>query len=134
MRADHFCCRYCGCEVVPTSLLFLINSLYPHLFLLNANYADYKTHSAVWTRGAEADHVVPLARGGSATDPANLVTCCVHHNYAKRDRQLDEIGWSLNPAIDTGWDGLVPLYRQVWESLNRPNAKHHANWLAGLEG
>jgi 5-methylcytosine-specific restriction endonuclease McrA len=36
-----------------------------------------------------ADHVVPLARGGS-NDPRNLVCCCLPCNSSKRDQLLSE--------------------------------------------
>ena len=39
------------------------------------------------------DHVIPLARGGKHI-PDNIVPACESCNYRKRDRLIDELGWT----------------------------------------
>jgi HNH endonuclease len=35
----------------------------------------------------DADHIVPLARGGAEYDPANCRAACAHHNRSRGARQ-----------------------------------------------
>lgn len=42
----------------------------------------------------ECDHVVPVAKGGSSGE-SNFVTACRPCNRTKRDKSLEQLGWSL---------------------------------------
>jgi len=80
---------------------------------------------------AEADHLVAGSVGGAWTDPDNHVTACVCCNTRKGDASIEEIGWKLIEPTP-GWDGLVPLYRRVWERAGRPRPAFHLRWLRAL--
>lgn len=40
------------------------------------------------------DHIVPIVRGGAHTK-SNVVAACVKCNLSKRDRTIEELGWTL---------------------------------------
>lgn len=44
------------------------------------------------------DHIVPIARGGSARDPVNWQLACLAHNQAKGDRDPYATAWQSDPC------------------------------------
>ena len=54
-----------------------------------------------------ADHIQPVALGGS-NDDSNLVTTSGVHNAMKAQYTLEELGWKLHAPGDLkDWDGLI---------------------------
>ena len=72
-------------------------------------------HVAYWELYPSADHVVPLARGGS-DDDTNLVCTSMLSNGAKANWTLEELGWRLLPGGNTQqWDGLTKWFLDYTE-------------------
>ena len=74
--------------------------------------------------GTTIDHVVARSRGGRhAWD--NVALMCWHHNRAKADRSLAEMGWTLKgtPRAPSG----------RWLVLVAARAKPRTEWLPYLE-
>jgi 5-methylcytosine-specific restriction endonuclease McrA len=122
-------CRYCGQRLIPVCLMSIVSLLYPEELPYVSTYKQGLIHRAYWELGAEADHLLPGSRGGSWTDPANHVTACVLCNTQKSDWTLEELGWDLRTTRDLAWDGLVSLYRPLWEAAERPGAGNQQGWL-----
>jgi 5-methylcytosine-specific restriction endonuclease McrA len=131
-QRDGLQCRYCGGQVMPVALMSLLACIYPQQLPFVDTYKA--VHPAFWTRGAEADHLVPGARGGNWLDPENHVTACARCNTAKSDLTLDEIGWTLLPRARSRWDGLTRFYEPLWVRAGRPRARYHQEWLRALAG
>ena len=107
----------------------ILSLLFPEDLPYVSTYKHGQIHRAYWEIGAEADHLFPGSRGGSWNDPTNHVTACVLCNTRKSDWTLEELGWHLRVELDSDWDGLVPLYRPLWEASGRPAAGNQAGWL-----
>lgn len=134
-RRDRFQCRYCGIRVIPLGVLSALASVYPAQLPYNANYKAGETHRMFWTNVPEVDHVEAGGRGGDWRDPANQVTACVVCNTLKSDHSLSAlVDWQLRDPADVRWDGLLSLYRPLWERAGKPAAKWHETWLRAFEG
>jgi hypothetical protein len=48
------------------------------------------------------------------------------------DFTLEQLGWTPQPIVDDGWDGLVSLYRPLWECANRTKPAFHLVWMNAL--
>jgi 5-methylcytosine-specific restriction endonuclease McrA len=129
-RRDHFHCRYCGGRVIPVALMSLLSHLYPDELPYVPTYKD--VHPMYWTRGAEADHIEPGSKGGDWEVPGNHATACVRCNTAKSDHRLEEIGWKIEEAPASDWDGLTSWYRPLWERTGEPNPRYHLGWIRAL--
>jgi hypothetical protein len=126
---DHFRCRYCGTEVLPKSVAFLMSSIYPVELPFHAHYKRGEIHPLYWTRVAELDHLVPGSRSQEWLNPANHVTACVACNTIKGDRTPSELGWEVLPRATSDWDGMVGLYGKIWVEADRPGGMPHSEWL-----
>lgn len=72
-KRDRFCCRYCGCRVIPTQIMRLVAEVFPDDFPYHPNWKGGQTHPAIPSRSATLDHVVAWTLGGR-NDPENLVS------------------------------------------------------------
>jgi hypothetical protein len=70
LRRNHFTCRYCGGQVVPTPVLRAVSLVWPDDIPWNRNWRADSTHPIHVTRSASIDHVSPHAHGGRG-DMAN---------------------------------------------------------------
>jgi len=131
-RRDRFHCRYCGGKVLPVAFMSLVSLLYPNAVPYVSTYRRGAIHPAYWTRGAEADHIEPGSVGGEWLDPDNHATACARCNTKKSRYTLDELDWTLLPAPNTTWDGLLSLYGPVWLAAGSPNERYHRQWIAAL--
>jgi 5-methylcytosine-specific restriction endonuclease McrA len=129
-RRDQFHCRYCGGRLVPVPLMSVLSYLFPEQ--LPYNYRFKNVHPMYWTRGAEADHIEPVSRGGDSEAAENHATACVRCNTAKSNSRLEEIGWHLLDPPSSDWKGLTDRYRELWEQAGRPNPRYHRPWLEAL--
>jgi hypothetical protein len=117
---------------MPSPLLMLVSSLYPKEFPFHPNWRRGEIHPAFWTRGAESDHLVPVAAGGDPDALDNRVTACAVCNTRKADHLLEELDWVLKDAVALDWDGLIGFYRPMWERVGRPSGLHSL-WIPALE-
>lgn len=129
LRDDNFLCRYCGGELIPTSIMELLGSVYPGLFPYHPNWKGGQTHPAIPARSPVVDHVVPGSREGSWLDRENLVTACWPCNVRKADFTLEQLGWELRPRGETAWEGLTDLYWPLWRAAGRPRPNVHLEWM-----
>ncbi len=133
---DRAQCRYCGQRLIPTAILVALHSKYPSEVPYNTRFRRGSIHSAFWLLGTEADHVHAGSRGGRWDSFDNLATACVVCNTAKGDADLEDLdGWTLRDPADQEWDGLIPLYRPLWQQVGRPTSDGggHKSWLPALE-
>lgn len=79
-------------------------------------------------RSATLDHVNPIAGGGDALSPDNLVTACWGCNRRKGDLRLEEIGWSLTAPTDPAWLGLADLFNPLWIVAGQPILGEDETW------
>lgn len=128
-RRDRYECRYCGQRLIPASIMELVATIYPEAFPFHPNWKGGQTHPAFIACSPIVDHVVPGSLGG---DWRNLVTSCWPCNSRKADFTLEQLGWSLRPVPEIGWDGLVGLYRELWRVAGQPKLRFHADWMAAL--
>jgi 5-methylcytosine-specific restriction endonuclease McrA len=128
-RRDRFCCRYCGCRVIPTQVMRLVASLFPDDFPYHTNWKGGETHPAFTSRSATLDHIFPWARGGT-NDVGNLACACWVCNQVKGELTLDQIGWELRPIDEhETWDGLTGNYPKLWELAHKPSVGDHVLWM-----
>jgi 5-methylcytosine-specific restriction endonuclease McrA len=129
-RRDGWLCRYCGGRTIFEPMMALIGDVFPDDFPYHPNWKSGRTHPAVAARSAVIDHVDPGSRGGSWTDPENLVTACWPCNARKGDLTLDQLGWTLLPIPrDTGWDGLTTNFVAMWEKVGKPGPTSRGSWI-----
>jgi 5-methylcytosine-specific restriction endonuclease McrA len=133
-RRDRFQCRYCGGRVIPVAVMSVLSHVYPEELPYDFRFKRGSVHPMYWTRGAEADHIEPISRGGDGHALENHATACVRCNTAKSDNRLEDIGWRLLKPTRTTWDGLTGSYHDLWERAGRPNARYHRPWLKALTG
>jgi 5-methylcytosine-specific restriction endonuclease McrA len=132
-RRDHFTCRYCGAELIPTPIMQLVAELYPDQFPYHPNWKGGETHPAILSRSPVVDHVVPGSAGGDWTDEANLVTACWPCNGRKADFTLEQLGWVLlDVDTDSKWNGLTSRYQDLWRAAGQPKPAYHKGWIAAL--
>lgn len=130
---DHFQCVYCTARVMPLGLLSTLAGVYPEQIPYHVNYKSGSTHPMFWTRTSEADHKDAGSRGGDWSDINNHVTACVLCNTRKGDRSLEEMNWQVRPAESSSdWNGLVDLYRPLWEAAGKPTG-YRREWLIALD-
>lgn len=128
-KRDRFCCRYCGCRVIPTQVMRLVSDIFPDEFPYHPNWKGGQSHPAIASRSASLDHVLPWSLGGTNNEE-NLVCACWICNRVKGDLTLQQLGWDLRPIpVDSGWDGLTSYYRALWEFAGSPTAGGHPLWL-----
>lgn len=133
-RRDSWTCRYCGGETVALPVLRVLSSLYPDAFPYHPNWKAGQVHPAYLLISTSLDHVMPGGRGGSWSDPANLVTSCWPCNTGKADFTMDELGWTLlsEDEVRSDWTGLTSQYRDLWHAAGEPDAEYHRQRLALL--
>ena len=110
-----------------------LSAKYSHELPYVHTYKGGKIHRAYWLIGAEADHILPVSRGGNGTDLANHATACVLCNTRKAERTLKELDWTLTPTGERSWDGCVPMYRDLWQHVGQPKPDHHEKWIHAFE-
>lgn len=103
---DGFIDRYSGRRLVFPGTLRLLSILLPREFPYQSNWKTDECHFAFWDLFPTIDHVVPVTRGGPDSDE-NWVTTSMLLNQAKANFTLEELGWTLHPANECGWDGLT---------------------------
>jgi 5-methylcytosine-specific restriction endonuclease McrA len=130
-KRDHFMCRYCQGKTIFTPIMELLSVIFPDDFPFHPNWKAGVTHPAVASRSPAIDHLVPVVHGGTNEDK-NLVTACTPCNSIKADFTLEQLGWEIQPITPTGWDGLMGLYRSLWEAAGTPKAKYHEGWMSAL--
>jgi hypothetical protein len=130
---DGFRCRYCGRRTIPTVIMELLGGIYPEVFPFHRNWKGGRTHPAIISRSPVLDHVVPGSQGGAWSAKQNLVTACWPCNAVKGDLSLRQLGWTVRPIQEGGWDGLVSCYVQLWAAAGRPNPQLHATWLKAFD-
>ncbi len=131
-RRDDFSCRYCGGKTILTPVMQLLGGLYPRLPVHVTRVADRAY--------APSDHLSQSVRGSRLpwrprrkwTEESNLVTACNPCNAIKGDFTLEQLGWELQDAEDDGWDGLVGLYRALWQAAGQPDRRYHTGWMRDL--
>jgi HNH endonuclease len=134
-RRDHYTCRYCSVRTVPEPVLRLLAELYPSKFPHDVHWKAGHIHRAIPLLCTEVDHLVPIARGGSSMELANLRTACAPCNTRKSDFLLSEVGMDDRPVDTSGWDGMTLLYRKLWEAVGSPDEPpFHRDWIASFEG
>lgn len=141
-RRDGFLCRYCSRETLFEPALRLLSELAPEVFPFHPNWKRGFVHPAYPTLTPSCDHLVPVARGGAAVDPMNLVTACARCQYSKGDYLLSELrGVELQPCRPSEWNGLTELYaqlfdlvcaRQLDETARAAIQRSHRPWLAAV--
>ena len=67
---DHFVCRYCGRQTIFLQVLNVLSRLFPIEFPTHVGWKIGVIHPAYWSHSTTLEHIVPMARGGSARDPA----------------------------------------------------------------
>lgn len=128
-KRDRFCCRYCGCRVVPTQIMRLVSEVFPDDFPYHPNWKGGQTHPAITSRSATLDHVVAWSLGGTNV-PENLACACWICNRIKGDLTLEQLGWELRPiSTDGDWDGLTRYYKPLWDLAGSPMTAGHAVWI-----
>lgn len=63
---DGFVDRYSGARLIFPGTLRLLSTVMPDEFPTHPNWKTSECHEAYWELSATIDHVVPVARGGSA--------------------------------------------------------------------
>ncbi len=81
MTVDVFCrdcwaCRYCGNKTIAPPVLRTLSSLHPDEFPFHPNWKAGQVHPAYLLLSASLDHVHPIGRPGSSSEPDDLVTAC----------------------------------------------------------
>lgn len=137
-RRDRFVCRYCGVRVMPLGVVSILAWVYPSELPYHRNYKAGMTHPVFWLNVAQADHVTAGSVGGDWHDIENHVTACAACNTIKRARDLSDLGWDLRAIEETPWDGLLPLYRPLWERARtvpevQADVRAHSTWLRAFE-
>lgn len=130
---DSWTCRYCGTKLVLRPILELVAALCPaELPYLNDHMPADKTHPVFLEQTPVIDHRDPGARSGRWLDKDNLLTACDPCNRSKGDFSLEALGWEPIPPPDPTWDGMVPLYRKLWEAAGQPQRGYHDAWMGAL--
>ncbi len=133
LRRDHFTCRYCGGQLVPTPVLRAVSLVWPDEIPWNKNWRADSTHPIHVTRSASIDHVSPHAHGGLDDTLDNLATACWACNTSKGEFTLEQLGWVLREPPHDDWDGLVSFYPVLWqaaiEKATDANRKYHVGWM-----
>lgn len=128
---DRYTCRYCGRRTVLPGVLRLLSGRYPAWFPYNRNWKTTDSHPAYAALTITHDHVVPVAKGGHSTEPANIVTACWACNSRKADLAVDEIGFTIRPPAETTWRGLADQFPLLWEACGRPTLTMDDRWWLG---
>ena len=131
-RRDGYRCRYCGERLILDGVLVLMHTFFPSEIGYVTTYKHGQMHPLFWTAAPECDHLVPGTRGGSWTDPSNLVAACVRCNTLKADLLVDELGWTVRAPTIEDWDGLASAYDALWASAGSPNPGRHRRWVTAL--
>ncbi len=129
---DHFHCRHCSARLMPLGLVALLAELYPKELPYVIYYTHGKMHPIFWRSVAEADHLLPPGSGGDWYAEDNHVTSCAACNTRKANYTLADLKATLQDVGDLGWDGLLPLYRPLWEAAGKPGSSH-GEWLRAFE-
>jgi 5-methylcytosine-specific restriction endonuclease McrA len=129
---DSWTCRYCAARTIAPPVLRMLSALYPDDFPYHPNWRAGQYHPAYLLISTSLDHVEPGARGGSWTDPANLVTACWPCNTGKAELTLSEVGWELLPEVSvrSNWGGLSECCEVLWQHAGRPAV--YRDWLRAL--
>jgi 5-methylcytosine-specific restriction endonuclease McrA len=133
LRRDHFTCRYCGGQVVPTPVLRAVSLVWPGEIPWNRNWRADATHPIHVTRSATIDHVSPHAHGGRNDALDNLATACWTCNTSKGQFTLEQLGWVLREPSKDDWDGLVSFYPALWQAAagkaTPADRRFHTGWM-----
>lgn len=103
---DRFTDQYRGTRLVFPGALSLLSLLMPEEFPYHPNGKMDACHFAYWELFPTADHVLPIARGGS-DDLDNLVTVSMLTNQVKSGWSLEELGWERRAVEPSAWDGML---------------------------
>jgi hypothetical protein len=103
---DHWICRFCGTHTIDLRVLKHVSAVCPEEFPYHSNWKFGASHLAYWTHSTSLEHLVPFSRGG-ADDESNFVTTCYGCNDARADHLIEELGWGLQPRLESGWQGLT---------------------------
>jgi hypothetical protein len=107
---DGFIDRYSGKKLVFPGTLKILSTELSKEFPYHPNWKRDSCHIGWWELCPTVDHIVPIARGGEATE-SNYVTTSMLSNSIKSNFTLDEIRWSLHPAGKLEeWDGLLQWF------------------------
>jgi len=117
---------------MPLGLVALLAELYPKELPYVIYYTHGKMHPIFWRSVAEADHLLPPGSGGDWYAEDNHVTSCAACNTRKANYTLADLKATLQDVGDLGWDGLLPLYRPLWEAAGKPGSSH-GEWLRAFE-
>ncbi|HEY5562785.1 MAG TPA: HNH endonuclease [Clostridiaceae bacterium] len=102
--------RYSGEKLVFPGTLMILSKELPIEFPYQKNWKMTECHIAYWHMYPTADHITPIARGGT-NDEDNLVTTSMLRNSSKSNFTLEELGWKLYPQGDIKeWDGLIKWF------------------------
>jgi 5-methylcytosine-specific restriction endonuclease McrA len=110
LQRDHYCCRYCGVQVIYASEARRIRKRFgaENFQMSQDNDIAHGTLRAFYN---SFDHVVPRSRGGQNTAD-NIVTACYACNFGKDNFTVDQLGLDdprQNPPVDSAHDGFVSL-------------------------
>jgi hypothetical protein len=117
---------------MPLGLVATLAHVYPLELPYHVNYKAGTMHPVFWRCVAEADHLLPAGAGGDWYAEANHVTSCAACNTRKADYTLADMNARLLEIADPAWDGLLPMFRPLWEAAGRPGASTGA-WLTAFE-
>lgn len=117
---DNWTCRYCGTPVIVQQLLAVLSILGTGL-KFDSNWKAGATDFGVVLFSAEADHVIPAARGElldrhGILDPhveSNLATACPICNAAKGQLTPEAAQMTLRPIEVADWEGGVGLFLRL---------------------
>ena len=131
-RRDKFTCRYCGQRTLFVPVLRVLSAIAPDEFPYHPNWKMSECHIAYWKCGTSIDHVVPVARGGSASAVNNLITACYMCNSIKQNWLVEELRWQTHPVDSDHWDGLSATLPQLCEIAQLTKSPYFARWLRAI--
>jgi 5-methylcytosine-specific restriction endonuclease McrA len=126
---DGFIDRYSGNHLIFPPVLRVLSFVLPVEFPFHSNWKMTETHQSYWELFPTLDHIVPIARGGTAED-ANLVSTSMLRNSAKSNWTLEELAWSLHPPGKIKeWDGMLSWFLSyAKENRNITKDKYISRW------
>jgi 5-methylcytosine-specific restriction endonuclease McrA len=105
---DRYVCRYCRRRCVDLNVLHLLSRAVPDVFGDHPHWKQPPTHPVYWIHAANLEHVVPWWSDTTGGED-NWVTACSLCQYAKKNLDLDALGWRVGRSAASSWDGLRGL-------------------------